>query len=126
MIVPLTEVLDFLQIDNEYFVVNAANNTLVLSYNSGTATNVIIPDGTYTGTQLAAAIQTAIDTAFTCVSTVTWSSTTRKFTLSVAQSTAYIGLSTDTKPSDINPLSTFYEYDTGKTYVYDGSAWEEK
>ena len=36
----------------------------------------------------------------------------------------YIGLSSDTKPSqDISPGSLFVEEDTGKTYIYSGSAW---
>ena len=36
----------------------------------------------------------------------------------------FIGLSTDTKPTDINAGATFYEYDTGKLYITpDGSNW---
>jgi len=40
--------------------------------------------------------------------------------------TEYIGLSTDTKPSDhMSNGSSFYEMDTGKTYYYDadGEEW---
>ena len=39
----------------------------------------------------------------------------------------FIGLSTDTKPTElIAPNSSFYEYDTGKYYIYTGSSWEQK
>lgn len=32
----------------------------------------------------------------------------------------YVGLSTDTKPTDCNAGSTFYELDTGNSYIFDG------
>ncbi len=36
----------------------------------------------------------------------------------------YIGLSTDAKPTGVDVGSTFWEYDTGKTYAtYDGTNW---
>lgn len=36
----------------------------------------------------------------------------------------YIGLSTDTKPTEAVPAgSDFYETDTGDTYKYSGTAW---
>jgi hypothetical protein len=37
----------------------------------------------------------------------------------------YIGLSTDTKPSDstLPAGSTFHELNTGKQFVWDGAAW---
>lgn len=31
----------------------------------------------------------------------------------------FIGLSTDTKPTDVNNASTFYEMDTKKLYLFD-------
>ena len=37
----------------------------------------------------------------------------------------YIGLSTDSKPTPDQVGSLFYESDTGKTYIYTGSAWAE-
>jgi hypothetical protein len=38
---------------------------------------------------------------------------------------AYIGLSTDAKPStNVQPGATFYETDTGRHYIFDGSAWQ--
>lgn len=39
---------------------------------------------------------------------------------------AWIGLSTDTKPTTgngVNTGSTFYETDTGATYIFNGAAW---
>ena len=36
------------------------------------------------------------------------------------------GASTDTKPTDCVEGSTFYEIDTKKLYVYDGSTWVEQ
>jgi hypothetical protein len=41
--------------------------------------------------------------------------------------TRYVGLSTDTKPTvGILVGSEFYETDTGKTFIYSGSAWIQK
>ena len=41
-----------------------------------------------------------------------------------AMNNRFIGLSTDTKPTDINAGATFYEYDTGKLYITpDGTNW---
>ncbi|MFA5152212.1 MAG: hypothetical protein WC554_06635 [Clostridia bacterium] len=38
----------------------------------------------------------------------------------------YVGVSTDTKPTvDVNPSSEFFETDTGKKYIFSGSAWSE-
>jgi hypothetical protein len=38
---------------------------------------------------------------------------------------SFIGLSTDTKPSDatIAPSARFFEADTGRVYLYDGRDW---
>jgi hypothetical protein len=84
MIVSLNDVLTMLGISDQYFIVNAANNILILKYNTGSNISVAIAvDGTYTGTNLATLMKTAIDTALTCSSTVVWSSTTKKFTISV-------------------------------------------
>ena len=35
----------------------------------------------------------------------------------------YIGLSTDTKPSNTTPGARFYETDTQRYYINDGSDW---
>lgn len=39
----------------------------------------------------------------------------------------YVGLSTDSKPTDVGNGSTFFEMNTGKVYMYnaDGKAWVE-
>lgn len=83
MIESLDNVLAYIGISEQYFIINAGNNTLVLTYDTGTAKNVVVSDGTYLGTSLATALKAAIDAALTCTSTVTWDSTTRKFTLAV-------------------------------------------
>ena len=41
----------------------------------------------------------------------------------IASIDRYLGLSSDTKPSAPAVGSTFYETDSGETYVYNGSAW---
>ncbi len=39
----------------------------------------------------------------------------------------YIGLSTDSKPTDeVTAGSEFFETDTKATYIFDGSAWTTK
>jgi hypothetical protein len=39
----------------------------------------------------------------------------------------YVGLSTDTKPTEGVGVGTeFYETNTGKTFIYSGSAWIQK
>ncbi len=44
--------------------------------------------------------------------------------LPVRSTGKFIGLSTDSKPTaDIQPGSTFFEYDTKKLYVFEGGAW---
>ena len=35
----------------------------------------------------------------------------------------YLGLSTDVKPTDCDPGSTFLETDTKDVYIYDGITW---
>ena len=35
----------------------------------------------------------------------------------------YVGLSTDTKPASAAAGSEFFETDSGRTYLSDGSAW---
>jgi len=36
----------------------------------------------------------------------------------------FVGLSTDTKPTDCPPGSTFEETNTGYRFVFDGSNWD--
>ena len=86
-IVSLENVLNFLDISTGYFTITAANDTIKLSYNSGVVTDIKVTDGTYEGDEIAAAVKAAIDTAFTITSTVSYSTTTKKFTISVAANT---------------------------------------
>jgi len=93
-IVAAADIYIFLGItdDNEenYFTITAGNDTIVLTYTGGSATNVSVADGTYTGAELAAALETAIDTAFTITSTVSYSSTTRKFTITAPTEKTFV------------------------------------
>ena len=72
MIVDLTDILSFLDVDVGYFIVNASHDVLVLAYDGGSATSVGVDDGTYNGTELAAELESKIDTAFTITSTVSY------------------------------------------------------
>lgn len=44
---------------------------------------------------------------------------------SKAYSPTYMGLSTDTKPTNTGENSLFWELDTGKLYYFAEGAWEE-
>ena len=77
----LANVLDFLDVDKGYFKITAANDVIKLAYDSGSVTSVDITDGTYEGSGLATTLTTVIDAALSCSSTVTYSTTTKKFTL---------------------------------------------
>lgn len=84
MIVDLTDILSFLDVDIGYFTVNASHDVLVLTYDGGSATNVEVDDGTYNGADLATNLESKIDTAFSITSTVSYSTTTKKFTIAVS------------------------------------------
>lgn len=96
-IVTDAEILDFVGVTTLVFEVDASSDTLVMRYNGGGLTNVSIPDGTYSGDELAAAIETAIDSAFTISSTVSWSPTTYKFTITApsGKTLAYVNSGSD-------------------------------
>jgi len=82
MIVSLTDILSFLDVDVGHFVVNASHDVLVLTYDTGSATNVEVDDGTYNGADLATNLQSKITAAFGS-NTVTYSTDTKKFTITV-------------------------------------------
>ena len=82
-IVSDSEILNFMDITEEIFTVDASNDALILKYDAGVATTLDISDGTYEGSELATQIKSKIDTAFTIASTITYSSTIRKFTITV-------------------------------------------
>ena len=96
-IVSLAELLNFCNVDKGYFIINASNDVLKLKYDGGAVTDIDIADGTYEGDSLATEVKTKIDTAFTIASTVTYSSTTKKFTISVSagHTIAYTNLGSD-------------------------------
>lgn len=97
MIVSLTNILNYLNVDIGYFIVNASHDVLILTYDGGSATSVEVDDGTYNGADLATNLQAKIDTAFTISSTVTYSTTTKKFTIDVgaAHTIAYTATGSD-------------------------------
>jgi len=35
------------------------------------------------------------------------------------------GFSTDTPSTNVEPSAKFYEYDTGKMYIFDGTIWRD-
>ena len=91
-IISLTEALAFLDLGTGYISITAENDKLNMTYNSVNK-DVEITDGTYQGDDLAVALEAAIDTAFTITSTVAYSSTTYKFTITVAANTITIDVS---------------------------------
>lgn len=81
----LAEVLQFCGVDSKgTFTITAANDTIYLSYDSGSYTACHVADGTYEGSDLATTLQTSIDAALSISSTVSYSSTTYKFTIAVS------------------------------------------
>jgi len=85
-LVTLTKALGWLGITDEVFTITAGNDVLVLTSDKGSA-NIDVADGTYNGTDAATALQTAMNASTTLTGTgavtfaVSWSATTRKFTL---------------------------------------------
>ena len=95
-LITLAELLDFCDVDKGYFIINSVNDILKLAYDGGSVTDIDIADGTYEGDSLATQLKTKIDTAFASASTVSYSSTTRKFTITVTGHTiAYTNLGSD-------------------------------
>ena len=86
-IVTTDEVLDFIGVDRGFFEIAAGNDVLVLAKDGGAPTSVDTADGSYSGDGLATALATAIDAAFTVSSTVSWSSSTRLFSMSAGAGT---------------------------------------
>jgi len=74
-------------IDNQYFDITGGNDTLVLTSDQGGPSNIDVADGSYDCEELATALQTAMnaDSAITGAGTITfsvsYSSTTKKFTI---------------------------------------------
>jgi len=84
-IVPLTELLDFCDVDRGYFTIDASHDVLVLTYSTGSATNIDCDDGTYDGSDLATELQSKARTGLSSTGmTATYSSTGKKFTITAA------------------------------------------
>ena len=83
MIVSLTNILSFLNVGVGFFTVDASHDILILAYDGGTAENVEVDDGTYNGAELATNLQSKITSAFGS-NTVTYSTDTKKFTITVS------------------------------------------
>lgn len=82
----LDNVLKFIGVDNQYFQITAGNNVMIMTSSVAGPRTITIADGTYDGDGLATALQTALnaDTTLTGGSitfTVTYSSSTEKFTI---------------------------------------------
>ena len=95
-IVSMDEIKNFLGIEDQYFKITAGNDVLVLTSSEGGPRSIDVPDGTYNGTTLASALQTAMnaDTTLTGGSitfAVSYSSSTEKFTIdaTVGETIAY-------------------------------------
>lgn len=80
-ITTLDEILDYLEISRGFFQISAVTKTLSIKYDSGVFTDIVLTLGSYDGDQLATQIKTKIDAAFTIASTVSYSSTTRLFSI---------------------------------------------
>lgn len=81
-IVSLADILDFCDVDVGYFTIDASHDVLVLTYSTGSATNIDCDDGTYNGTDLASELQDRASSGLSTGLTVSYSSTgTKKFTL---------------------------------------------
>lgn len=100
-------------------VINPGNNTFIYT-TAGTPNTITIPSGTYTGTTLAAQLQTLIS-AITVGFTVTWSSTTLKFTftypLAAAWSLSFTNRNTAYSPMGFLPGSVNSATGVGSTVV---------
>jgi len=85
-IVTLAEVLSFLDVDNQYFQITAGNNEMIFTSSEAGPRTVTIPDDTYDGDGIAAALQVAMNADATLTGgaitfAVTYSSSTKKFTI---------------------------------------------
>lgn len=78
------DILKFLGISQDVIKIEANNDTIYFKYDAGASTAVSLTDGTYSISELCTHLKTQIDSTFTITSTVTYSSTTRKVTITVA------------------------------------------
>jgi len=95
-IVSFEDILSYLDVTKGYFTITAANDIIKLKYDGGASTDIEADDSTYEGDAIAAHLQAKIITAFG-TGTVTYSSTTKKFTINagVGHTIEYIHLGSD-------------------------------
>jgi len=101
MLVSLAEMLTWLDIETEEFVITANNNTLYFKYDAGSSTACTLTAATYNGTSMAAHLTTVLNTALTSTLTISWSGTTNKFTITEAAHTIQYINSGSTAGADI-------------------------
>ena len=82
-LVSVPDMLQFLSIQQGYFIVNASSDQLIFSIDGGISTTCTINDGTYTASSLASSMSSILTTTFGLSVTVTWDSTTNLFTFAV-------------------------------------------
>ena len=87
MLVSLAEMLAWLDIETEEIVITANNNTLYFKYDGGSSTAITISQTTCNGSRLASAIKVLLDAEFSTTFTVSYSTTTNKFTITHASNT---------------------------------------
>jgi len=87
MLVSLADTLSWLDVESTEFVITANNNILYFKYDAGTTTACTLTAATYTGTTLATHLTSVLNTALSSTLTITWSSTTYKFTITEAAHT---------------------------------------
>lgn len=78
------KILNFLGITANSISISSYNDMLYFKYDAGSSTAVELTDGSYTPDELATHLKARLDTVFTITSTVSYSSTTRKFTITVS------------------------------------------
>lgn len=84
MLVTLQEALDYCDVEAVEFDITGNNNKLYFKYDGGSSTLVELTNATYDGDDLASHLQSVANTALSSSLTVTWSSTTYKFTIAEA------------------------------------------
>lgn len=90
------------------YTINTDNDYILVQDNTGSnITYVQIPEGSYTPTDMQIALSTAIDTAIPGTTTVTFDSSTRKFTITNSGSGLDFLIADSQNPSSPNYIGTF-------------------
>lgn len=90
-----------IQFPNSVYPTNTWNNIIVFKQNNGTTYTATIPPGYYTGPNMAAAVQTAMNAAGTLTFTATYDSNMKKMTVSAAGGTFYFIASDNSALGDL-------------------------